>query len=186
MVVRIHTGESDGRESKRIKQIDLNKMFVVFSCRLIDQSSDCSAFSCIFLRRLPNSDSAPKKHMNSSFRKDLGSKLKKAEETIDPFTSGGLNDEDALSDRPTFAHSKAPHLPVRSQHQPDPKDLKRNLSQRNNVGTSSLSHSSTFHHQPLAHSCTDQRRNRQPYTSYQTSAQGMQIPNFDNIHHSLT
>jgi hypothetical protein len=88
---------------------------------LINQSSDASALS------------APKKYQHSGLRKDL--KLHKAPETFDPLASGGLDDEDGFSVRPTFACTKVPHLGVRSQPLPAAKDLKRDHSRGNDVGT---------------------------------------------------
>ncbi|KAH9980445.1 hypothetical protein BJV74DRAFT_887849 [Russula compacta] len=45
-------------------------------------------------------DSAPKNYQNAGLREDL--KSKRAPEIIDPFQSGGLDDEDIISDWPSF------------------------------------------------------------------------------------
>ncbi|KIJ91410.1 hypothetical protein K443DRAFT_14424 [Laccaria amethystina LaAM-08-1] len=73
----------------------------------------------------------PKKYQHSGLRKDL--KSHKAPETFDPLASGGLDDEDAFSVRPTFACTKVPHLRVRSQPLPAAKDLNRDHSRRNDL-----------------------------------------------------
>jgi hypothetical protein len=88
---------------------------------------------CSILSVFPTLDSEPKRYQNSGLRKDL-KKNSKAEETFDPFQSGGLNDEDASSTRPTFpqARTQRSHPHVRSE--PEAKDLKRDQSRKNNVG----------------------------------------------------
>jgi hypothetical protein len=86
--------------------------------------------------------SEPKRYQNSGLRKDL---KKKVEETLDPFQSGGLDDEDASSTRPAFPRTQRPHPDVHSE--PDAKDLKRDKSRKNNVGYSlPFSSSLSFSH----------------------------------------
>ena len=84
-------------------------------------------------------DSAPKRYQNAGLRKDFKSKLKKLPEDIDPFQSGGLDDEDAISVRPTFpppshtsrtSRSLPPAAPLTY-----PENLWRDLSCKNNVCT---------------------------------------------------
>ncbi|KDR70756.1 hypothetical protein GALMADRAFT_144627 [Galerina marginata CBS 339.88] len=70
---------------------------------------------------LPPSDFEPKKYQNAGLRKI--SKPKKAEETFDPYQSGGLNDDDASSTRPVFPRTQGTRPQIRLQ--PAPKDLKR-------------------------------------------------------------
>ena len=78
----------------------------------------------------------PKKYQNAGLRKN--SRPKKAEETFDPHQSGGLNDYDASSTRPAFPRTQGPHPQVRLEHAP--KELKRDQSRTNNVGTLLFSH----------------------------------------------
>ena len=84
--------------------------------------------------RFSASDSAPKKYQNTGLRKDL--KSKRAPEVqdmdvVDPFQSGGLNDEDIISVRPQFprsTHNAAGHSAVAY-----PTDVQRDQSLRNKV-----------------------------------------------------
>ena len=51
-------------------------------------------------RRFNPLDTAPKKYQNAGLRKNTTSK--KVPEPVDPFQSGGLNDEDADAVRPSL------------------------------------------------------------------------------------
>lgn len=84
-------------------------------------------------------DAEPKKYERSGLRKDL--KVKKVEETFDPFQSGGLNDEDASSTRPSFPRTSRIQEPQFELRAPVGKDidLKRDYSRKNNVGLSHFS-----------------------------------------------
>ncbi|KAI0298193.1 hypothetical protein BC826DRAFT_907194 [Russula brevipes] len=56
-------------------------------------------------------DSAPRKYQNAGLRSDTkAKKARKAPEVIDPLQSGGLNDEDAISARPSFPRTRAPKM----------------------------------------------------------------------------
>jgi hypothetical protein len=56
--------------------------------------------SASYPRRFTAFDSAPKKYQNAGLQKDLNPK--RAPEDIDPFQSGGLDDEDIISVWPSF------------------------------------------------------------------------------------
>jgi len=53
----------------------------------------------LIMRRFSSLDIAPKKYQNAGLRKNAI--FKKPSEPVDPFQSGGLNDEDAYAVRPT-------------------------------------------------------------------------------------
>ncbi|KIJ89647.1 hypothetical protein K443DRAFT_126719, partial [Laccaria amethystina LaAM-08-1] len=73
-------------------------------------------------------DAVPKKYQNTGLRKDFKSKKL---EVVDPLASGGLNDEDAFSERPKFPPICARQpLP---QTQKYPENLQRDPSQRNEL-----------------------------------------------------
>ena len=93
-------------------------------------------------------DSAPKRYQSAGLRKDFKSKSKRLPEDIDPFQSGGLDDEDAISVRPTFpllshtshtSWSLPPAAPLTY-----PEHLQHDLSCENNVCT--LLHASLKFH----------------------------------------
>lgn len=73
----------------------------------------------------------PKRYQNSGLHKDL--KKKVVEETFDPLQSGGLGDEDVSSTRPNFPRTLGPRPQI-----PNNKDLKRDCSWTNNVGTTGI------------------------------------------------
>jgi len=84
-------------------------------------------------------DSAPKRYQNAGLQKDFKLKSKKLPEDIDPFQSGGLDDEDAISVRPAFplpshtshtSWSLPPATPLTY-----PENLQCDLSCKNNVCT---------------------------------------------------
>jgi hypothetical protein len=79
-------------------------------------------------------DAVPKKYQNAGLRKDFKSKKL---EVVDPLASGGLNDEDAFSERPKFPPMRARQpLP---QTQKYPENLQRDPSQRNEVSFDTFS-----------------------------------------------
>jgi len=64
--------------------------------------------------------------VGAGLRKGATSKTLKMAESIDPFQSGGLNDEDAQAVHPSFAHDwRAPAVP--------PSVPKRDPSRKNDV-----------------------------------------------------
>jgi hypothetical protein len=65
---------------------------------------------------------------------------KKAEETFDPFQSRGLDDEDVSSTQPAFLCTKGRRPQVRSEPDVKEMDLKCDLSWKNNVGYTFISH----------------------------------------------
>lgn len=84
----------------------------------------------IFIRFAPL-DTIPKKYPNPGLRKNLKSTSKKAPEPIDPFLSGGLQDEDADETRPPYPAANRGHdVPPINRHPPN---LQRNYSRQNNV-----------------------------------------------------
>jgi hypothetical protein len=86
-------------------------------------------------------DSAPKRYQNAGLRKDFKSKSKKLPKDIDPFQSGGLDDEDAISVRPAFPPPSPPSRTRTSRSLPPaapltyPENLQCDLSRKNNVCT---------------------------------------------------
>ena len=80
-------------------------------------------------------ETAPRKYNNAGLRQDL--KTKKTEEIVDPFQNGGLDDDHASSVRPNFPHGLSrTYAFYGTPPEPEAKDLKRDHSQKNNVGTS--------------------------------------------------
>ncbi|PPQ88356.1 hypothetical protein CVT26_013629, partial [Gymnopilus dilepis] len=62
-------------------------------------------------------------------------KPKKDQENFDPFVSGGLGDEDALSTRPPFPRAPATQdVRIQIHQEADNKDLNRDLNRKNEVG----------------------------------------------------
>jgi len=72
-------------------------------------------------------DGMPKKYQDAGLRKDP--RPKNASEVIDPFQSGGLNDEDTISSRPPFPR----RAPVPSAAVQYPQGLQRDHSHKNKV-----------------------------------------------------
>jgi hypothetical protein len=60
--------------------------------------------------------------------------MKKTQETFDTFENGGLDDEDASAVRPAFPLSRT-RPQIHSHALPDDRDLKRDYSRKNDVGT---------------------------------------------------
>ena len=81
-------------------------------------------------------DVAPKKYQNAGLRKDsTKARTQRPEEALNPFENGGLDDEDVFSVRPAFPRSRGPAPQIHSHAQPASQDLKRDYSQKNDVGT---------------------------------------------------
>ena len=100
---------------------------------LINQSYDADCdWLCSILSKFPPLDTAPKKYQNAGLRKDNTVKSKSVDsEAIDLYESGGLNDEDIYSERPSFppSHTQEPVRPSQKY----PENLQRNRSRRNEV-----------------------------------------------------
>jgi hypothetical protein len=131
MVERIHVGADEGREIKRMKTTILK--FVDHFLSLIHQSSDGP---CSKLSRLPTLETTPKKYNNAVPRQDL--KNKRTEETFDPFQNGRLDDNHASSVHPNFPCARGLSRTYAFYGTPpelEAKDLKRDHSRKNNVGT---------------------------------------------------
>ncbi|PPQ97953.1 hypothetical protein CVT26_003138 [Gymnopilus dilepis] len=61
-------------------------------------------------------------------------KPKKDQENFDPFVSGGLGDEDALSTRPPFPRAPATQdVRIQIHQEADNKDLNRDLNRKNEL-----------------------------------------------------
>ncbi len=73
---------------------------------------------------------APKKYQNAGLQKDF--KSRRAPEDIDPFQSGGLNDKDIISVRPSFPRTHNAAVPSAPAF---PADLQRDRSRKNKVQT---------------------------------------------------
>ena len=133
MVERIRAGADEGRKSKRTKTAVLK--FVDHFLSLIHQSSDTLVWPCSKLSRSPMLETAPRKYNNAGLRQDL--KTKKTEEIVDPFQNGGLDDDHASSVRPNFPRGLSrTYAFYGTPPEPEAKDLKRDHSRKNNVGTS--------------------------------------------------
>ena len=113
---------------------------------------------CSILSRFPTLDAAPQKYQNAGLRKDFKDvKAKKAEEAFDPFQSGGIDDEDAVSARPAFPQTQAPA--PRARFQPEAgKDLKRDHTRKNDVGSSPFLMYMYLTNLPPACSCPARRK----------------------------
>ncbi|KJA18015.1 hypothetical protein HYPSUDRAFT_145626, partial [Hypholoma sublateritium FD-334 SS-4] len=91
------------------------------------------------LNDLPILNTSPRKYDNSGLRK---APKTKTQEIHDPFESGGLDDDDIVSVRPNFPPNlKAPGRPTRTYAfygKPETSGIKRDHSQKNAVGFSSI------------------------------------------------
>ena len=92
---------------------------------------------CSKLSRSPTLETAQRKYNNAGLWQDL--KTKKTEETLDPFQNGGLDDDHASSVCPNFPCAQGlsrTYTFYGTPPEPEAKGLKRDHSQKNNVGTS--------------------------------------------------
>lgn len=126
--------EDGGEKERRRSSLTLSTCDI---CLSINRSSDpsVSGLPRSITSSFPPLACEPKVYENAGLRKTFKSKNK---ETFDPLSSGGLDDDDALSTRPAFPQARSSRQ-VEVRRETDGKDLVRDQTRKNEVGLT-LSH----------------------------------------------